>query len=71
MSRAERFIGTVQRECIYAGTFFTSEDERALAPWHWIAYYNSERPHIALGGIPPQMWLRQRRVVTHLSGDPS
>lgn len=67
--RAERFIGTVQRECIYAGTFFTSEDERALALWHWLAYYNSERPHIALGGIPPLAWLRQRRDVTHLSGD--
>jgi transposase InsO family protein len=57
--RVERFIGTVQRECIYAGAFFTSEDERDLAIWLFLAYYNRERPHIALGGLPPQQWLRR------------
>lgn len=67
--RAERFIGTVQRECLYAGAYFTSEDERALALWHWLAYYNSERPHIALGGLSPQTWLRQRRDGTRVWGD--
>jgi len=67
--RVERFIGTIQRECLYAGTFFTAEDERALALWHWLAYYNSERPHTALGGLPPQEWLLQRRRVTHVRGD--
>lgn len=67
--RVERVIGTVQRECLYAGDFFTSEDERALALWHWLAYYNSERPHSALGGVPPLAWLRQRRAGTEVPGD--
>lgn len=67
--RVERFIGTVQRECLYAGEFFTTEDERALALWQWLAYYNSERPHTALGGSSPLAWLRQRRSVTEVWGD--
>lgn len=67
--RVERFIGTVQRECVYAGEFFSSEDERALALWHWVAYYNNERPHNGLGGLPPLEWLLQRRVATEVSGD--
>lgn len=67
--RVERVIGTVQRECLYAGVFFTGEDERALALWHWVAYYNSERPHIALGGLSPLQWLRQRRTVTEVRRD--
>ena len=29
--RVERFNGTIQRECLYGGTFWRSEDERALA----------------------------------------
>lgn len=62
--RAERFIGTVQRECLYSGSFFASEDERALALWLWLAYYNAERPHIALGGPAPLRWLLERRRVT-------
>jgi len=67
--RVERFIGTIQRECLYAGAYFTSEDERALAIWHWLAYYNWERPHIALGGLSPQTWLRQRRTENQVPGD--
>lgn len=67
--RVERFIGTVQRECLYAGAFFTTEDERALALWLWLAYYNGERPHIALGGLPPLTWLSRQRRVTKVYGD--
>jgi transposase InsO family protein len=60
--RVERFIGTIQREFLYAGSFFRSEDERALALWHWRAYYNGERPHIALGGLAPADWLARWNV---------
>jgi transposase InsO family protein len=67
--RVERFIGTAQRECLYAGAFFTSEDQRALALWLWLAYYNRERPHIALGGLAPMQWLSRRRGVTEVRGD--
>jgi transposase InsO family protein len=66
--RAEAFIGTIQRECFYAGSFFTSEEERGLALWLYLAYYNGERPHTAIGGLSPERWLRDRGV-THLYGD--
>lgn len=66
--RVERFIGTLQRECIY-GRAFTSEEERDLELWLYLAYYNRERPHIALGGQPPLTWLAQRRNVTEVAGD--
>ena len=58
--RVERLNGTIQRECLYAGDFWTSEEQRELAVWLYLAYYNHERPHIALGGLPPLEWLRRR-----------
>jgi len=57
--RVERFNGTIQRECLYAGAFWTHEAERDLAVALYLAYYNAERPHIALGGLPPLEWLRR------------
>src|SRR5205085_11525904 len=46
--RAERFIGTIQRECAYRDQF-TSDPERALAIALFVPWYNTRRPHIALG----------------------
>ncbi len=57
--RAEAFIGTIQRECVYACQF-THDAERALALWLYVAYYNAERPHTSLGGLSPECWLRAR-----------
>jgi transposase InsO family protein len=65
--RAEAFIGTVQRECT-AASFFRSNDERALALWLFVAYYNAERPHLGLGGLSPLYWLTLRGV-TKVYGD--
>ena len=65
--RAERFIGTIQRECAYRDQF-TSEAERALAIALFVAYYNDRRPHTALGGLTPLGWLRRQRV-TQVYGD--
>ena len=65
----ERVIGTLQRECIYTGQRWTSDQERALAITLYLAYYNAERPHTRLGGLPPLKWLAQRRAVTHVPGD--
>ena len=59
--RVERFMGTINRECLYAGELH-SEDERALAIALYLAYYNAERPHTRLGGLPPLEWLRRRGV---------
>lgn len=66
--RVERFMGTVQRECLYALELST-EAARDLAVALFLAYYNAERPHIALGGLPPLEWLAQRRRVTQVRGD--
>jgi transposase InsO family protein len=65
--RVERFNGTIQRECLYALEFH-AEEERDLAVWLYLAYYNAERPHTALEGHSPLDWLR-RRGVTHVWGD--
>ena len=64
--RVERFNGTIQRECLYALDFH-AEEERDLAVWLYLAYYNAERPHTALEGHSPLDWLR-RRGVTHVPG---
>jgi len=65
--RVEAFNGTIQRECLYA-SHFTNEEERAPAVALFVAYYNAERPHTALGGLSPERWLRAQGV-THVSGD--
>ncbi len=64
--RAERFIGTIQRECAYHDEF-TNDAERALAIALFVPWYNTERPHRALGGLTPSDWLARWRV-THLWG---
>lgn len=60
--RVERFNQTLQRECVYAGEHFTSDEERRYAIALWLASYNADRPHTALGGISPDDWLRTRVV---------
>ena len=64
--RAERFIGTVQRECAYRDRF-TSDAQRALSIALFVPWYNNRRPHRALGGLTPSDWLARWRV-TQLSG---
>ena len=50
--KAERFIQTLQREWAYGQPYRTSARRtRALAPW--LRYYNTRRPHTALGYQPP------------------
>ena len=65
--RAERFIGTIQRECAYRD-HFSADEERALAIALFVPWYNTTRPHLALGGLTPQGWLDRWRV-THVPGD--
>ena len=66
--RVERFIGTIQRECLYARELH-GDDERALVIALYLAYYNAERPHTRLGGLSPLEWLARRRSVTQVYGD--
>jgi transposase InsO family protein len=60
--RAERFIRTLQHECVYDGEHFTTDEERRYAIARWLAFYNSGRPHTALDGLSPERWLRAQGV---------
>jgi len=56
--KAERFIQTLLREWAYARPYRTSNQRtKALAPW--LRYYNTERPHTALGYRSPISRLRR------------
>jgi transposase InsO family protein len=50
--KAERFNRTLQTEWAYRQVFLTNTDRAAaLAPW--LEFYNTQRRHTALGGLPP------------------
>ena len=56
--KAERFIQTLLREWGYARPYRTSRQRaRKLDPW--LRYYNRQRPHSALRGLPPQSRIRR------------
>ena len=58
--KAERFIQTMLREWAYARPYRTSNQRtKRLAPW--LRYYNRERPHSALRGLPPHSRIRSPR----------
>ena len=50
--KAERFIQSVLRECLYAWTFQNSA-HRAKALADWQHHYNCHRSHSGIGGLPP------------------
>ncbi|HET7473711.1 MAG TPA: IS481 family transposase [Candidatus Limnocylindrales bacterium] len=50
--KAERFIGTLQREWAYA-RLYRSNDERLEHLPRWLDFYNRRRPHAGLDGQTP------------------
>ncbi|MEM7499270.1 MAG: integrase core domain-containing protein, partial [Pseudomonadota bacterium] len=48
----ERLWRSLKYECVYLHAFETGSEARA-GIGRWIAYYNTERPHSALGGRTP------------------
>ena len=50
--KAERFIGTLQREWAYARLFRSNEDRLSTLPG-WVDAYNRRRPHAGLKGQTP------------------
>jgi transposase InsO family protein len=56
--KAERFIQTLLREWAYARPYRTS-NQRAKRLEPWLRYYNRQRPHSALNGLPPQSRIRR------------
>ena len=56
--KAERFIQTCLRRWAYARPYRTSMHRTHALP-EWLRYYNTERPHRALGDQPPLICLRR------------
>jgi transposase InsO family protein len=56
--KAERFIQTLLREWAYARSYRTS-NQRAKRLEPWLRYYNRQRPHSALNGLPPHSRIRK------------
>ena len=50
--KVERLNRTLTTEWAYRQVF-TSNAERAAALAPWLEYYNTQRRHSALGGLPP------------------
>ena len=50
--KAERFIQTLLREWAYAATY-DNADQRNSHLLPWLRWYNEERPHASLNGLPP------------------
>jgi transposase InsO family protein len=55
--KVERLNRTLQTEWAYRRVF-TSNSQRAAALAPWLEYYNTQRRHSALGGLPPISRLR-------------
>ena len=50
--KVERFNRTLQVEWAYRQVFLTNA-ERAAALAPWLEFYNTQRRHSAIGGLPP------------------
>ncbi len=55
----ERFNRTYREEVLSAYLFEDLEEVRQIT-WEWLISYNEERPHDALGGLPPAVF-RERK----------
>ena len=49
----ERFNRTARYECLELHLFNNIEHAQLLAT-QWLWAYNNERPHMAIGGVPPR-----------------
>jgi transposase InsO family protein len=56
--KAERFIQTLIRGWAYARAYASSLRRTSALP-EWLRYYNTERPHRALGDIAPLICLQR------------
>jgi len=61
---AERWVGTVRRDCL-DWTLIVSRRQLEQVLRVYVDHYNSHRPHRALGLTPPTPERRLRRVSSH------
>jgi len=57
---AESFWESLKRECIQGRVYATRADARR-AIFRWINWYNTDRLHTSLDGVPPVEWEQQYR----------
>ena len=58
----ERVIGTTRRECLDQVLFWTEHDlKRKLDAFQ--TYYNEQRVHYSLGGMPPEQYRGKKKPV--------
>ncbi len=65
---AERFVGTVRRECLDRMLTF-GRRHLELVVKEYVAHYNSHRPHRSLGQLPP--WPKEVATAVLKNADPS
>ena len=63
----ESFNGKFRDECLNE-SWFTSLDEAKTIIETWRVDYNENRPHSALGGIPPREFRKRQGSVLHNAG---
>lgn len=51
----ERFFRSLKEECVWQQKFHNFEQAKEAVD-KWIAHYNSQRPHQAIGYLPPQQY---------------
>lgn len=66
----ERFNGSYRREVLEANLFASLDEVRDLTH-EWMTCYNEERPHDALGGIPPLLFSQQQTIRNQPPSNPS
>lgn len=54
----ERFFRSLKEECVWQHVFQTFEEARRVIR-QWLQWYNEERPHDALAGLPPTIYRAQ------------
>ncbi len=55
----ERWFRSLKEECVWQHQYHNFA-EASVAIQHWIAWYNDERPHQALGYCSPRQYQQQR-----------
>lgn len=61
----ERFFRSLKEECVWQKKFYNFEEAKAAVDT-WVEKYNSERPHQALGYLPPNQYY-ERSIVQKLN----
>jgi putative transposase len=57
----ESFNGRLRDECLNSEWFSTLREAQQIIE-KWREDYNQQRPHSALGNLPPSVWIEQNKA---------